>query len=540
MRNVSIFLFLILGTLLGLGSASAQCRSDDRSSPDVTAFYADANHDLSDYGVIFEDAGNSGCAQAASVALYKKVKATLGYSWPVYDAQVNLWVYAYQGWLQGANVTLIYAAALRLGAQGKLTKPLDDLLEQISYPGNIDAHCGFDNGQWTSQNSCMDDYTVTASGFAWRAAYQYYTGRNSYLDAQSARSNISLALSNDRSICVYLPYVTPPNPAPSRGPCTGNIWDLRLGNADALGLHNGDAIPYGLGLMTSIASAAAGLSYTPYPLSLTNDEKDYAYYLRLDGRVHSDPSGSVFLSNCYSFSKGASGELVVRTDFPCYEPGYGPNYRPMMFPVKSFYDGYVYPDSNAYAFDQFDESLFCSNYGYDAKCGFYHPGRREIYKTLAADWIVSPPALSGAKGDYTASFRTYYGYYLSAANGGGSSVNAQPTGIGTYEQFSLVDLNGGPLMDGDPVTFQSANGSWVVAESGGNSTVNANRASPHEWETFTIHKNGGGVIYNGDNVSLSSYYGYYVVAEGGGGGQVNCNRTAAAQWETFTISLAHN
>jgi hypothetical protein len=128
-------------------AAFTQCRSDDLASPDTTSFHNDPNVDLSDYGVIFDDAAPwSGCTQFAADALYRKVYTTfhpqivgLG-GWPHNDGsagQVPFNYYQYQGWLQGASVGLIYATALRLSNVGKLTKPLDDLIQHIPYTLNI-------------------------------------------------------------------------------------------------------------------------------------------------------------------------------------------------------------------------------------------------------------------------------------------------------------------------------------------------------------------------------------------------------------------
>jgi hypothetical protein len=160
------------------------------------------------------------------------------------------------------------------------------------------------------------------------------------------------------------------------------------------------------------------------------------------------------------------------------------------------------------------------------------PHIRELtaYRTTAT--------LSGDIFSKRVALRTYYSNYVSATNGGGSDVNAIPSSIGANETFTLIDRNGGSLVDGDQVNLQAANGMYVVAEGGGNSSVSANRAGAAEWETFTVVKMPGGsagtTINNGDPIAFRSYYGYYMVAEGGGGQTVNCNRTSAAQWETFT------
>lgn len=133
-------------------------------------------------------------------------------------------------------------------------------------------------------------------------------------------------------------------------------------------------------------------------------------------------------------------------------------------------------------------------------------------------------------------FRTYYGYFLSAENGGGGAVSARPWTVGAAEKFRIVDTNGGALADGDAVHLQAQNGMWVVALWGGGGPVDANSTTAGAAETFTIRKrNGTGNILASDPVALQCSNGMYVTAEGGGGREVNCNRLNAAEWETFTI-----
>ena len=522
-----------------VSNAFGQCRSDDRQSYDITQFYGGGDRDLAGYGIILQDARNPSCAASAANALQKKIRNTLA-AGNQYDNVVGL-VGPYQGWLQGANVSLIFAAALQLSQQGKLTKPLDDLLLQINYQMNLDPSCGFDNHKWKNKNSCMDDYAIGASAFAWQAAYAKKRNRSSYTGLRDAANGaIDNALSEQASICLYIG--TQPGPVGTRGPCIGNVWDYRVGNAEALGLHGGDAMPYGVGLMTSIASAAVALELMGEPLVLNDVEKDMATALRVNGRAHTDVNGNSFNTNCITW-QGTDGYLTSLTrNYACREPGYGTMwpYHPMMFPVKKFYDKYIWIDSNAWAFDGWDETRFCSNWGTDEKCAFFHPGRREVYKTIANDWTQTPPTFSGQFNNYTVTFRTGTNHYLSARYGGGSDVNAQATSAITHEKFTLVDLNGGTLNHGDLVTLQAANGLWVAAENGGNSAVNADRTYPHEWETFTIHKTSGtGQIVSGNTVALRTYYGYYVSAVNGGGSTVNTNVTAIGTWEAFTLGLTY-
>lgn len=130
------------------------------------------------------------------------------------------------------------------------------------------------------------------------------------------------------------------------------------------------------------------------------------------------------------------------------------------------------------------------------------------------------------------------GKFVVAEGGGGGVVNANRDKAAEWEQFVLIDLNGGDLMSGDKVNLRSWTGKYVVAEGGGGGVVNANRDKPAEWERFTIGKVGGtGKISSGDKISLRAHNGKFVVAENGGGSVVNANRSAVGPWETFTLGV---
>ncbi|GET40719.1 C39 family peptidase [Microseira wollei] len=129
--------------------------------------------------------------------------------------------------------------------------------------------------------------------------------------------------------------------------------------------------------------------------------------------------------------------------------------------------------------------------------------------------------------------------YVVAEGGGGSTVNANRDVAGPWENFTLIDLNGGSLNNGDVVNIRSQNGSYVVAEGSGGGVVNANRRAAGPWEEFQVIKvNGSGQIRSGDSLALRAKNGQYVVAEGGGGANVNANRNAIGPWEKFIINFS--
>jgi hypothetical protein len=572
----SLLLF-VLTALFCAGGLFAQCRSDEgypSSSTDATTYKQDLNVDLSDYGVIFEEAAPwSGCTQAAADALYKKIYTTYNPSivnktpWPHSSDQVPSYG-PYGQWLSGGDAALIQAAALRLANIGKLTKPLDDLVKRVNadYAMNVDVKCGFDGfvqdpflgytQRWRTQNSCMEDYSIGAMAWAWTAAYRAKRGiADSATPESAARAAASSALSPDTSVCIWNGQ-TWIDPAPSRGPCTGTVDNLRYNGYVPISMHGGDSMPYGMGLFTSLGGAAVGLKVlNPYaPLSLTSDEQFVVQALYNHARDHTYSDLSNFHeSDCYGFS--LSGTAVSASLGSNCGDG-NTHYLPKMFPVADFVDQYAPPAaSTAPTFGTFDPYLFCDTSvdmpGQPGGCFFYNSGRRAVYGTMGQSWVQvggTPNFTNTGLSDYTVTFRTLNGNYLSARSGGGNDVDAEPTAPGSWEQFSLMIRTAGhtQLTDGDQVTLQSTEfnqAQWVAAEGGGGtgSVLNANRLYPHSWETFTIHKlNGTGAINSGDPVALTSIGGYYVSAMNGGGSTVTVDRTAALSWETFTIGLTHN
>lgn len=123
--------------------------------------------------------------------------------------------------------------------------------------------------------------------------------------------------------------------------------------------------------------------------------------------------------------------------------------------------------------------------------------------------------------------------FFSADGGGGAGLLANRGAASTWETFTLNDLNGGVLADGDKVTLQASNRQFVSAEGGGGGAVNANRALAGAWETFVFKRLGtssGGVSF-----ALQTANGQYLCAEGGGGREVVANRSGVGVWETFLL-----
>lgn len=146
---------------------------------------------------------------------------------------------------------------------------------------------------------------------------------------------------------------------------------------------------------------------------------------------------------------------------------------------------------------------------------------------------------AGVAGERPAAVRTESkARYLVAELGGGGAVNANRPARGAWESFTLVDLNGGALRDGDFVQLRSADGHYLCAEGGGGGELVADRTNGGAWETFRIERlDGAADISSGDRVAFRASSGHYLVAELGGGDVARANRPSRGAWETFVIEL---
>ena len=88
------------------------------------------------------------------------------------------------------------------------------------------------------------------------------------------------------------------------------------------------------------------------------------------------------------------------------------------------------------------------------------------------------------------SIRTTSGWYFSADQGGGGGLYANRTSPNSWETFTVVQIGGGgvPLGDGALFALRTADGQhYVSATNGGGSTVNATATSIGPNETFVFH-----------------------------------------------------
>jgi hypothetical protein len=131
------------------------------------------------------------------------------------------------------------------------------------------------------------------------------------------------------------------------------------------------------------------------------------------------------------------------------------------------------------------------------------------------------------------------GRFVGAQNNGGGAVNATATAAQAWENFTLIDKNGGSLVSGDEVYIKAGGGQYFQAVNGGGSTLNAASLNQLDWETFRVVKDGGtGVIGSGNVVGLQTITsGAWVSAANGGGGAVFAYGGALGAWEKFVIGV---
>jgi len=349
------------------------------------------NPNLADYGDFFFDAQNDTCAPDAAHALRLKIESTLAS--PATDGVTGISA-PYQRWLEGGMVSLIFTTALELGAKGRLDSDLAASLLRVrgAFNFNVDPSCGVAVNQGLG-NSCMDDYSVGATGYAWISAYDAYRGwyQDASMMANSARTLVSAALSTYKSICIHDDDPAYQNYT-GRGVCNVNIDAnataqrnrLNAGTSKLVSFNHGfQNLGYGIGLMTSISSAAVGLQTAGQALQLTDYERDVARALFREAQLHTSCDGGAFDSaGCYT-----TDGYTLSPNHTCFDMGYAPK----MFPVAAFYGDFLggAPSINcptngaipAYGFNVADNN--------PATYASLTQGRRAIYVNLAYFWLGS-------------------------------------------------------------------------------------------------------------------------------------------------------
>jgi hypothetical protein len=435
----TIYISLSLFCLAFCSVAEGQtCASD--TAPQIDNGDESLAPSLNTYAIIFRDADprNPGCNQSAANHLELKLIDTFGQDHPIDQVSLsNSGSYRhhisafnpdtgpFQGWLEGGFPTYIFPTALRLYTEGKVNANLEKLLDKVaefmaSNAGqnssggfvlrSLAPDCNL-NSSGEFGNNCMDDYSIAAAGFAWAAAYKTFRQKINLPDLVGpANGAIAASFSTDSSICIVLNTVANSRdaqsmPASGRGPCTGTAQDLAANTAQTLSLNHGHQTPaYGYGLLTSISSAAFGLSLAGASHNFSPDEKTIALALLAEANHLTKPTGQPFPDD-YHFANRPTlndpeaclkivpvGALTFATasQFKVTAPinntdttqsgdcaDFG--YKPRMYSLGSFFADLIGPGSTTPLPLSFSAALF------QDPSGFFNIGREVYYGSLGWD-----------------------------------------------------------------------------------------------------------------------------------------------------------
>ncbi len=169
------------------------------------------NKNFGDFGAIWFDAifGDEECKMLAYEYLCQKIKNAF-----LFYCNINQPNGAFKGWLQGVYISLINSSALYFCSQGFLRPDLEYFVRKASESYSLTKNCDFLNG-----NTCMDDYSIAASAYAWISAWEQKNGRifgqntlycqainnsyNQFMNSFSTKESICLRdkINCDNTIC---------------------------------------------------------------------------------------------------------------------------------------------------------------------------------------------------------------------------------------------------------------------------------------------------------------------------------------------------
>lgn len=356
------------------------CSYYDRFPYGLGFYKKELNCDLNDYGSLFQDVDRYGCCpETVQRILFQKIEAQLADS------------AGFTGWLGGGDITLIVSTALRLGSQSALPVGLHNLILQ-ALGRYVNANTPLFPCPADRSNTCMEDYSIAASGFAWSALYYHLNGRptDANVAAERAKEYIRKAYDQTYSLCLRR----------TSNACTQcEIFEesqastlqslIAQDQIEVLTYNRGENPSYGVGNLTILSAAAQALERAQRPYTVTSSlEPILAQGLFRQGQKRVGATGgcATWGSSCYEY-----GTCTARS---CADFGY----RPSMFPVKAFLAEYYsiggqLPLILTTGYYQFNG--FCSS-GYSACDYFFGDGRLAFYYNLAFAWPYSyQPSLAG-------------------------------------------------------------------------------------------------------------------------------------------------
>lgn len=141
-----------------------------------------------------------------------------------------------------------------------------------------------------------------------------------------------------------------------------------------------------------------------------------------------------------------------------------------------------------------------------------------------------------------------YGYVMAEGGGGGyysgTAITANSGNPGTWETFTLRDLNGGSLQNGDYVYLQTANGTFVNPVGGGGREVLAYNwfpvVDPNPWSTLRIFRRDGRTteIGTGIDIGFQTIWGWWLNNQScaGTGNRVDGLGNSLGTCQTFRLA----
>jgi len=158
-------------------------------------------------------------------------------------------------------------------------------------------------------------------------------------------------------------------------------------------------------------------------------------------------------------------------------------------------------------------------------------------RSALLQWTNSGAEAGTLETSLSFSLRSAHGKYFVSEGNGGKTVNANRSGIGSWETLNLnaVTEVQNCILDGAEVNITTNDGYLWSAQSNGN--LDSDRTNLGSWEKFTLinHSDKSGCLQQGDSISLLGAHHKYVVAEKDG--KANANRSAVGGWEKMTVVL---
>jgi len=132
--------------------------------------------------------------------------------------------------------------------------------------------------------------------------------------------------------------------------------------------------------------------------------------------------------------------------------------------------------------------------------------------------------------------------FMSAYNGGGGQIYGNSPNQWAWEEFELLDLNGGDIVSGDIVAFRTAVSRQFVSDNGGGVPATADRSLAYGWELFQVIRLAGpGVLHNGERFALKGWHGQYLGPNYNYiDAKVGCWFPGIGSWETLTFWDKHD